>query len=58
MQLSLTDDDAHTLRDVLRDFLPELRFEVARTDAHDFRHALLKRQELCERLLAQLERAD
>ena len=58
MQLTLTDDDAHTLRDLLRDFLPELRFEVARTDSHDFRHILVKRQELCERLLAELDRAD
>ncbi len=58
MQLNLTDDEAHILRDLLRDFLPELRFEVARTDAHDFRHILVQRQELCERLLAQLEQAD
>lgn len=57
MQLSLTEDETRTLRDILRDFLPELRFEVARTDSHDFRHALLKRQELCERLLAELEQA-
>jgi hypothetical protein len=56
MQLNLTDDDARTLRAVLRDYLPELRMEVARTDARDFRHEMEKRQDVCERLLDQLER--
>lgn len=56
MQLTLTDDDARTLRDLLRDHLRELRREVAHTDAKDFRHGLVLRQELVERLVAQLER--
>jgi hypothetical protein len=55
MELTLTDEDARTLRDVLSDHLHELRLEVARTEAKDFRHALVGRQELVERLLAQLE---
>ena len=57
LQLDLTDDEAHTLRALLHDYLPELRREVARTDARDFRHEMVKRQDLCERLLAQLEKA-
>ena len=56
MEIMLSDDDARTLREWLNDHLPELRLEVARTEAKDFRHALLLRQELVERLLAQLER--
>lgn len=55
MQLELTSDEAHTLHDLLRDSLPDLRREVARTEAHDFRHELVQRQELCERLVARLE---
>jgi hypothetical protein len=55
MQLSLNDDEARTLRVLLHDYLPELRREVARTEVRDFRHELLKRQELCERLLDLLE---
>ena len=55
MQLDLTSDEARTLHDLLRDSLPDLRREVARTESRDFRHALVQRQELCERLVARLE---
>jgi hypothetical protein len=54
MRIDLTDDEARTLGALLRDYLPSLRFEVARTDQHDFRHELIKRQDLCERLLESL----
>jgi hypothetical protein len=55
MQLDLTDDEALTLRDLMRSYLPDLRREVARTDAHDYRHDLVKRQDLCEKILATLD---
>jgi hypothetical protein len=57
MHLELTDEETRTLRELLHDYLPELRLEVARTDAREMRLLLLKRQELAERLLAQLEQA-
>lgn len=56
MQLVLTDDEARILREFLSEHLPELRREVARTDAKDYRHGLVLRQELLERVLGQLER--
>lgn len=56
MELTLTDDDARTLRDFLRDHLNALKFEVARTEAKSFRHTLLARQDLIERLLELLDR--
>jgi len=56
MELTLTEDDARTLRDFLRDHLPDLRFEVARTEVKSLRHTLLLRQELIERILALLDR--
>jgi len=56
MVLTLTDNDARTLRDFLRDHMGALKFEVARTEAKDFRHTLLARQDLIERLLALLDR--
>lgn len=54
MELVLSDEDAQLLRDVLRDELQELRREVARTDAKQFRHTLVLRQELVERILERL----
>ena len=56
MELILTDDEARLLRDVLSDGLHELRLEVARTEAKEFRHSLVVRQEFMERVLVQLER--
>jgi hypothetical protein len=58
MQLTLSDDDARMLRRVLEEWLPDLRREAAATDlgSRDLRHELFKRQELCERLLNDLQR--
>jgi len=54
MDLTLSDEDVETLRGLLQDYLPELKFEVARSDRHEIRHALVTRQTLCERLIDQL----
>jgi hypothetical protein len=54
MQMILSDDDTVLLRDLLADYLPALRREVARTEQHQLRHLMVQRQELVERLLAQL----
>jgi hypothetical protein len=56
MQLTLTEKEARTLRDFLRDHLHTLKFEVARTDVKDMRHRFLEQQEVVERLLDDLER--
>jgi hypothetical protein len=55
MQLNLSPDDAILLRDLLADYLPALRREVARTEQHDLRHLMVQRQDLVERLVADLE---
>jgi hypothetical protein len=54
MDLTLSDDEVVTLRGLLQGYLPELKFEVARTELKDFRHILVQRQTLCERLLDEL----
>jgi hypothetical protein len=55
MELTLSEDDARTLRDFLRDHLNELRWEVARTEEKSLHRILLARQELIERLLGVLD---
>ena len=54
MQIHLTDQEAHDLHDLLHDYLPPLRREVARTDAKELRHLLVQRLDLAERLLEDL----
>lgn len=54
MPLLLPDEDAVLLRDLLADYLPSLKREVARTEQHALRHQLVLRQELVERLLDRL----
>jgi hypothetical protein len=56
MQLILSEDDTILLRDLLADYLPALRREVARTEQHELRHLMVQRQDLVERVLAQLSK--
>jgi hypothetical protein len=54
MQVTLTERETELLHDFLADTLPTLRWETARTEQHEMRHALLELQDLVERLLNQL----
>ena len=54
MMLDLSQDDARMLREVLQNYLPDLKREVTRTEVKTLRHELVLRQELCERLLQRL----
>jgi hypothetical protein len=58
MNLTLNPEDARTLHEIIHDYLPDLRREAAGTDlaARDLRNELTRRETLCERLLADLER--
>jgi hypothetical protein len=56
MQLNLSSGEAILLRDLLADYLPALKREVARTEQHELRHLMVQRQELVERLVDELER--
>jgi len=57
MNLTLSDDEVETLRGLLSDFLPQLKFEMARTHGSELLHVLVKRETLCERLLEELRAA-
>lgn len=52
--LELTDDEMRQLRELLEDYLPQLKREVARTDVSSLRHEMVLRQDLCEKLLDRL----
>jgi hypothetical protein len=54
MHIVLSDPETEILRDLLLAYLPEIEREVARTERHTLRHALVQRQELVERLLDEL----
>jgi hypothetical protein len=56
MQLTLSPEEAVTLRDLLADYLPALQREAVRTEQHDLRHLMFQRQDLVERLVDELER--
>ena len=55
MQMDLTTEEAATLKGLLRDCILDLKREVARTEDRQFRHELVQREELCERLIARLD---
>jgi len=55
MQVDLTTEEAATLKALLRDCIPDLKREIARADDREFRHQLVQREELCERLVARLD---
>jgi hypothetical protein len=54
MDVRLNDDEAQTLLRFLRDSLPGMKFEAARTHGSDLLHVLRKRLTLCERLIEEL----
>ena len=55
MHVDLTSEEATTLKGLLSDCIPDLKREIARADDRRFRHQLVQREELCERLIARLE---
>ena len=55
MQVDLTPEEVSTLKGLLTDCIPDLKREIARTEHHGFRHELVQREELCERLIARLD---
>lgn len=54
MQLQLTEQEARDLFDFLNNHLPTLQREVARTDSREFRHMLVGRLDVVERVIGDL----
>lgn len=55
MYVSLDQQQADTLREVLADELKELRHQSARADSHDYREMLHLRERVLEQVLSKLE---
>ena len=53
-QLTLTEEEAAALGDVLSSFLSDLRVEIHHTDQHDFREELKQTEAMLKRVLGQL----
>jgi len=53
-QLTLTDDEASTLRRVLEGYVSDLRMEIADTDAMDFREELKREEAFLKKVIEQL----
>lgn len=54
VQLTLTAEEAATLRSVLQSYVSDLRMEIADTDSMDFRERLKAEETVLKRLLQQL----
>ena len=55
-QLTLTDQEAATLRRVLEQYVSDLRMEIADTDAMDFREQLKREEAFLKTVIEQLGR--
>ena len=55
-QLTLTDQEAATLRRVLEQYVSDLRMEIADTDAMDFREQLKREEAFLKKVIEQLGR--
>jgi len=53
-QLTLTNQEAATLRRVLEEYVSDLRMEIANTDSMDFRDQLKREEAFLKRLIEQL----
>ena len=54
-RLELNEEETTMLREILSGDLSELRYEISNTDAQDYREKLRLKQDLLERVIAQLD---
>jgi hypothetical protein len=54
IHITLSDEEAGSLRSVLENYLSDLRMEIADTERMDLRERLKRQEEFLNRVLAQL----
>ena len=58
IQIELTSEKAEMLREIISDYLSDLRMEIAGTENMSFRENLKKKEELLNELLQRLEKRE
>lgn len=53
-QLNLLPEEASKLREMLEDYLSDLRMEISNTDSMEFRNGLKQREELLKKVILEL----
>ena len=54
VQLQLTDDEAGILLSLIQNYMPELEVEIHRTEEHEFREALKKKEKFLHDMIRRL----
>jgi len=54
VQLQLTEDEARTLLNLIKNYMPELEVEIHRTEDHEFREALKKKEKFLHEIIRRL----
>ena len=54
VQLQLTDDEAGILLSLIQNYMPELEVEIHRTEEHEFREALEKKEKFLRDMVRRL----
>jgi hypothetical protein len=58
VQIFLPIDEAELLKEILKDYLSDLRMEIADTDSMNFREELKKKEEFVKRIITDLGLGD
>jgi hypothetical protein len=58
LQIELTDEEQHILKETLRSDLSDLRMEIRETDDRTFKKMLKNKEQVMERILEMLRQTD
>ena len=56
LRIELNDDEVRVLREVLQEYVSDLRMEIGATDSMDFREGLKEKERFLKAIQARLER--
>ncbi|MGE5620605.1 MAG: hypothetical protein ACM3US_15265 [Sphingomonadaceae bacterium] len=56
MELALQPEEARLLRDILSEYLSDLRMEIANTEQYEWREEMKKREAAIQEIIVRIER--